>query len=304
MTVTCGLRADVLGACPQFVDVLAIASYRPGYLPYPARLTVQLADGGSRTCVLKASKDTATIEREALALGALEDLAFPAPRILGNGTLRDDAGVPMAFLVLSKLSGEPLPWIALSDLTTAYRTCQMVGRAIDALHKLTPHLLSHPLAAMLPSITLAGELETIVERGGPWLSEPGFARALELLPARLPRHAAPLVFSNGDYNPLNFMTDGSTVTGWLDFEHATFEDPLIGLAKFLLWADDEFGWAAGAKAGLVERYLYEHGIAPEAFWVRLVLRGLWHLQGADPGNPPPYMQKVIASAMERLIATS
>ena len=97
------LRNALLGACPQFVDVLAIASYRPGYLPYPARLTVQLADGGSRTCILKASRDAANIAREALALGALEDLAFPAPRILGKGALRDDAGVPLTFLVLTKL---------------------------------------------------------------------------------------------------------------------------------------------------------------------------------------------------------
>lgn len=300
MSVAPDLRSALLRACPQFADILDMASYRPGYLPYPARVTVRLASGNSHVCVLKADADAASIQREAQVYAALEDLAFAAPRLLGNDAFQGDNGELLTFLVLSELPGEPLPWLDLNDLTVAYRTCQLASSAIDALHELTPRLLTHPVAAALPAVTLAAELQATIARGGPWLREPTFARALTLLQDILPNDRGPLVFSNGDYNPLNFLWDGSTVTGWLDFVHARFEDPLIGLAKFLLWADDAYGWGAGAKAGFVERYLYEHDIAPHDFLVRLVLRGLSHLQETDPGKPPRYMQKVIADAVERL----
>ena len=92
----------------------------------------------------------------------------------------------------------------------------------------------------------------------------------------------------------------TTITGWIDFEHACFEDPFIGFAKFVLWADDEYGWGAGAKAGLVERYLYEHHVAPVAFLVRLVLRGLRHIQDTNPADPPHYLLGVITDAVGRL----
>ncbi len=118
----------------------------------------------------------------------------------------------------------------------------------------------------------------------------------------IPQVACPLVFSNGDYNPLNFLVADGALTGWIDFEHACFEDPYIGFAKFLLWANDATGWGAGAKAGLVERYLYEHGVAPADFLGRLVLRGLRHVQETAPANPPVYMLSVIADAVQRLRA--
>ena len=69
----------------------------------------------------------------------------------------------------------------------------------------------------------------IVERGGPWLKVQRFRRAVDFLREALPGFAVPLVFSNGDYNPLNVLHDGGRVTGWVDFEGACFEDPLVRL---------------------------------------------------------------------------
>jgi hypothetical protein len=109
-----------------------------------------------------------------------------------------------------------------------------------------------------------------------------------------------LVFSNGDYNPLNFLVADDAISGWLDFEYACFEDPYIGFAKFVLWADDEYAWGGGARSGLVERYLYEHGLAPAELSVRLVLRGLRHIQDAGPADPPRFMLRVISDAMLQL----
>ena len=89
--------------------------------------------------------------------------------------------------------------------------------------------------------------------------------------------------------------------GYLPYPaRVTLQTKTGGFAKFLLWADDAYGWGAGAKAGLVERYLYDHDVAPVDFWGRLVLRGLHHVQGTSPESPPDYMLHVIVAGVQRL----
>ncbi|WP_230208433.1 hypothetical protein [Microlunatus sp. Gsoil 973] len=120
-----------------------------------------------------------------------------------------------------------------------------------------------------------------------------------MLDEHLPQHRLPLAFSNGDYNPRNVLADDSGLIGWVDFEHAWFEDPLIGFPKFLFWADDS-GWMLASRTGLVERYLYRHRIAPASFAVRVVLRGLTHLVDTNPDDPPAVMIKTMEHALTTL----
>ena len=61
------------------------------------------------------------------------------------------------------------------------------------------------IASALPRRTLLSELDGILARGGPWLSVPLFARIVQRLCPILERIHTPLVFTNGDYNPLNFL---------------------------------------------------------------------------------------------------
>ena len=49
---------------------------------------------------------------------------------------------------------------------------------------------------------------------------------MEVLDEQLPLHRLPLVFSNGDHNPLNVLADDAGVTGWVDFEHACGASPI------------------------------------------------------------------------------
>ncbi len=295
-----GLYTAILSAYPQAAQIVDIQSYRPGYLPYPARITLQTTAGIQTTCVLKVDARTDIANHEAQVLRALTDLHLPVPTVLAGPIAINHENQLAGMLLLSELPGHPLPWLGLTDLADAYCTCRLLYTAVDTLHALTPRVRAHEISAVLPSITLESELQTIIARGGPWFDIPLFAEAVALVQATLPMFTVPLVFSNGDYNPLNFLVVDHTITGWLDFEHACFEDPYIGFAKFVLWADDAYGWGAGAKAGLVERYLYEHNVLPAAFLPRLALRGLWHIQGSDPTHPPEYMLRVVVSAVARL----
>lgn len=294
------LHSAILQMLPQATTILDLQTYRPGYLPYPARVTLQTKSGETAVCVLKVGTDQERIGYEAQVLQALADLDLVVPAVLAEPVTIPTKQEPLTLLLVSELPGEPLPWIALNELDAAYRTCQLVSEAVDKLHALTPAILAHPISVLIPKRTLAAEWEAIRAGGGAWFDVPQFIEAFALVERLLPQLNTPLFFSNGDYNPLNFLVADGALSGWIDFEHACFEDPYIGFAKFLLWADDAYGWGAGAKAGLVERYLFEQGVAPVDFLGRLVLRGLYHVQCMSPENPPSYMLHVIADAVRRL----
>jgi aminoglycoside phosphotransferase len=294
------LQVAVLDAFPPSTRIVAAESYRAGYLPYPARIGLEMADGTLTAGVLKVSAAADRIAHEAEVLRALGELGLSVPTVLAGPLTIDHGSQTVAVLVLSELPGDPLPWLALTDLGEAHLTCRLVLDAVDALHALTPRVRAHPIAARLPVVTVEAELEELITASGSWLDVPWFRSAVELIEARLPTMVTPLVFSNGDYNPLNFLHVGPTLSGWVDFEAARFEDPSIGFAKFLLWADDDYGWGAGAKAGLVERYLYEHNVPSAAFLPRLILRGLAYVQCSDPGHPSDFMLQVIKQAVTHL----
>ena len=293
------LQQAILQIYPQAARIIDIHSFRPGYLPYPARLTLQTTTGDTVICVIKASENAGKINHEAHVLRALAELKLPVPEVLAGPITVPDTSPPLTIMLIGELPGQPLPWLRLTDLAIADQTCRLVHTAIDCLHALTPEVQAHPVAALVPSKTLESEVQTIRARHSAWFDVPLFNEALELVEAALPLHNSPLVFSNGDYNPLNFLTADDELVGFIDFEYACFEDPYIGFAKFLLWADDDFGWGAGAKSGLVERFLYTHQVPPSTFLVRLVLRGLSHVQDTSPANPPHYMLQVISDAMHR-----
>jgi hypothetical protein len=182
-----------------------------------------------------------------------------------------------ALMVLSELPGKSLPWRDIT-LAEADLTCRLHQEAVSRLHQLTEQALDEPVAQELPKKSLHAELDGILSRGGPWLDVPVFSEALETLQPILKNIQTPLVFSNGDYNPLNFLHDENSLTGWLDFTGACFEDPLIGFAKLIIWSFDILGWGAGVRAGMVERYLYRQNLSRSNFLPRLVLRCLWRLQ--------------------------
>jgi len=269
--------ALILEAYPSGTEIVEVGPYRPGYMQYPYRASVQLPDGREEICVLKADPLVGGIEREGKLLPVLARLGLSVPSVLAGPRLHPDHPNRGALIVLSELPGEPLPW---GDITLAEAdfTCRLHQEAVTRLHQLTDQLSRDKVARALPKKTLPSELDGIIARGGPWLEVPIFAEAVAHLQPILESIQRPLVFSNGDYNPLNFLHDGISLTGWIDFTGACFEDPLIGFAKFFIWAFDVLGWGAGIRAGLVERYLYNQDLSRSDFMPRLVLRCLWRLQ--------------------------
>ena len=271
------VKSRFLSLLPDGTRILRVQSYRPGYAFYPARVSVQTPEGGGEHYVLKRGSDCQTILREARTLRALRELGLPVPAVFACTAEALEAEETDFLLVMSELPGRALPSIGIDSLTEADVSCQLLVEGVTRLHGLTERVSEHPIAGELPKWTLIDELDSIVRDAGDWMRVDLFALAVNLLSELLPRLPERLVFSNGDYNPLNFLCDGKNLTGFVDFEAACFEDPHIGFAKFVIWSNDDFGWGMARKAGLVERYLYSQNVSRQEFAPRLVLRCLRHI---------------------------
>ena len=268
------IKTLVLAGFPEGSQVVQATSYRPDYLPFPMRILVKIPSGETESCVVKFNRPD-KMEREVLALRLLDQLGLPAPRLLSEPADANLEGRKM--LVMSEISGRALPWCDLKSLNEAHLACCIMIEGVGRLHALTVQMSALDTGKIFPRMTLIGELNQIKVEAGEWMQVSLFQRALETLSEVIPQISTPLAFTNGDYNPINFLYDGKELCGFVDFEEACFEDPHIGFAKFLIWSYDDYGWGTGVKAGLVERYLYTRNLSQREFAPRLVLRCLRHL---------------------------
>jgi aminoglycoside phosphotransferase len=310
VTVESQIHAAAAALIEPGASVDQVRPFRRLPLPFPAELVLRTSHGLA-ACVVKVAPGSRNQPRqfrdhaaerlniEAVALAALSRIGFDAPSVLaGPATVQTDSGL-YDVLVMTRLPGDPLPWIGVSDIAIVDRTCRLMFEAIDKLQDLTQRLADADITDEIPRRTLDQELTDVSTRPSPWAATRLVQDALEVLHQQLPLLQLPLVFSNGDYNPLNVLADDAGLIGWVDFEHACFEDPLIGFPKFLFWSDDS-GWALASQSGLVERYLYRHRVTPATFAVRVVLRGLTHLYDTDPDDPPTVMLDTIDHAVTTL----
>jgi aminoglycoside phosphotransferase len=272
------VEQSLLSVYPPGTEVLGTHAYRDGYRAFPMRVSVRTPEGSTERCVIKAGDDIDPLTREADVLRCLAGIGLSVPVVLAGPIALTDQNEVGALMVLSEMPGQSLPWCGVTSLAEADLTCRLLIRGVLRLHELTEHVSRHAIAGALPRVTLSSELGEIVQRGGEWLGVSLFTEAIGRLQQVIAGVEVPLVFSNGDYNPLNFLHEREALTGWIDFEAARFEDPHIGFAKFQIWRLDDYGWGTGMRAGLIERYLYAQSVSRREFAPRLVLRCLRHLQ--------------------------
>lgn len=72
----------------------------------------------------------------------------------------------------------------------------------------------------------------------------------------------------------------------------------------MIWAFDSYGWGAGARAGLVERYLYTQNVSRSEFTPRLALRCLWRLQRdtSVTGHEDAFQREAIVKTLRDALA--
>jgi len=275
-------RELILSAFPRGSAIREWSSYRPWYLVYPVRVCVELPGGIRDYCVVKTDRVAGGLGLEARLLPVLSRLGLPVQTILAGPTAHPEYPEGGPLLVVRELPGKSLPFIN-STLEEIDLVTRLLEVGLRRLHGVTSALRRISFTPALPERTLPMELEGIKTIGGPWFDDPLFARAVKILDPACRAVQTPLAFTNGDYNPLNFLHIDGTLSGYVDFCGARFEDPYLGLAKFLIWSFD-LGWCSGGRGGLVERLLYSFNVSRREFAPRLALRCLGLLQSDVPMN--------------------
>jgi aminoglycoside phosphotransferase (APT) family kinase protein len=286
-------EALVLSVCPPGSRIAEARFHRTKWLPCPVLVQVALASGGEISLNLRQDLHVGGVETEARLLPVLARWGLPVPELLAGPVTDPDRPELSPVTVLTVLPGKDLGTLSWTGSVPPRRIAWAGGLVLEAvarLHALTEPLDREEVARHLRRTSLSTIFESILERGGPWLEEPVFTEAAKRLKPILAELNAPLVFSNGDYNPGNFLSDGERLTGFVDFGLSCFEDPHYGFAKY--WTYD---WSPFNHAGLVERYLVSQGLTLPDFAPRLAVRCLWTLQReiAVEGEPSAYRSAVL-----------
>ncbi len=210
-------EADFRSVFPVGTTIVHSQSYRPGYQRYPMCVHLKSPAGVVQRCVVKV-KPPDLIERVIQTLNILAALGLAVPEVR-SGPLPLLAE-NLAMVVLSELPGRCLPWCGISSLAEADATCLLLLEGIASLHGLTDQVREFDGASALPRYTLQSEFADTIVAAGDWNDDAVFRQAVDIAREALAGAETPLVFSNGDYNPQNFIYDGQALTGFVDFEGA------------------------------------------------------------------------------------
>lgn len=275
-----------------FQQQLVLSAFEPGtriiarepfgHRSRPFRVRVAQPSGAETTVVVRTSLHWDGVVTEARLLPTLAALGLPVPQLLaGPGADPDAANADAMTSLLSFLPGETLLQVGLSSPEGIEESGELLIEAVARLQALTAPLLETSLGQNLRRRDLLTELQMITEARGEWLEQPVFQQAVRRLAPVLADIAELLLFSNGDYQPENFLCEDHRLSGILDFESACLEDPHYGFAIYPLY--DIYPLY---KAGFLKKYLRHAGLSAREFAPRLALRCLWKLQhGIEPDNP-------------------
>lgn len=292
----------VLGACPRGSRVVRAEYFRKEYVPGPIQVAVRTPDESERILVIRLARH-GSVEDEAHLLPILARLGLPVPEVLAGPEEDPDLpGNPLVALYTL------LPGVNLQELSEgSVEDCKLAAKlVVDAatwLAEVTPMLRVEPEADFLHTVTLCDRLDMIVDAGGPWLGVDMFGRAVERLRPVLKGVAEAPVFTGGDNQPANFLTDGEGISGFVDFEMASYQDFLFGFAKYPIYDLHPLN-----KAGLISYLMNEKGFSSEEFHIRVALGCLATLQREIPlnGGDHEYRSHVIdllTEALEKVCPT-
>ena len=292
-------EALLLSVCPAGGRIVEARPVRKKWLPCPSRAWVALPSGETLPLILRLDCHRGGVEREAAVLPTLARLGLPVPALLAGPVFDPDRPTIGAMSVLSVLPGENLGNLTWSDAMPVERSNALIHEAIARLHAMTGPLANGGIAGFLPRQTLADELQVLAAKAGPWRDQPRFAEAVQCLRPVVASIATPLAFTNGDYNPGNFLSDGQALTGFVDFAGACFEDPHAGFAQYAI-----YDWSPFNHAGVVERYQEMRALSQRAFAPRMAVRCLRPLRREVPvaGGNGRYREHVLGLLDQALAA--
>lgn len=273
VTLTSAELKAVLGVNSDFLSIKK-AEYFDNYdLPCPVRVTVETKNGETVDLVLRQNRH-GEVEKEIQMFDALREYGLPVPGVLA-GPFRNDSGESEA--VYGLLPGENLQKLSMRSDKDLRGAKDLLVEAVIALTDATPFIEKHDVAKSMPRVTLLTELEQLTTEPNPWLHEEVYKSAIHYLQKSFEHVNTPLVISNGDYQPGNFLAKDGKVTGYLDFESASFQDPMMGFVKYPI-----YDLLPLSRTDVVETFLHKKGFSQVDFRLRLALGCLKTLKKEIP----------------------
>lgn len=263
----------ILRSDPSFRSVSKSAYFDNYDLPCPVRVTLETNSGEKRVVVLRKARH-GDIEKEVEILRALEEFGLPVPEVL-TGPFQNENGERAA--VYSLLPGENLQKFSMRSPEGLQKVKLLLIEAVIRLSEASDFMARHKISAFIPRHSLSYRLETLQTASSDWIDEEIFQRALKRLEAVFSEIKTPLVFSNGDYQPGNFLTQDGEITGFLDFESVSFQDPLMGFVKYPIYELQPL-----SETDVVSKFLELAGFSEQDFASRLALGCLQTLQKEIP----------------------
>ncbi|KKU51993.1 MAG: hypothetical protein A3A28_05155 [Candidatus Sungbacteria bacterium RIFCSPLOWO2_01_FULL_47_32] len=263
----------LLGVSADYRSIVK-AEYFDNYdLPCPVLVTIKTAGGNLVDVVLRQNRH-GEVRTEIQMFHALEEFGLPVPKVLA-GPFQNDAGE--SEVVYSLLPGENLQKLSMRSEDGLQEAKRLLVSAVLILMNATPFIEKHEVAKLMPRFTLAMELEDLNKEDNQWFHEKVFQEAVDYLRNVLKNVDTPLVISNGDYQPGNFLAKDGKITGYLDFESASFQDPMMGFVKYPI-----YDLLPLSRTDIVDTFLYQKGFSKNDFKLRLALGCLKTLRKEIP----------------------
>lgn len=226
------------------------------------RVTVTSKDGSDATVVLRKNRH-GEIEKEARIFRLLKTCGLPVPEVLME-PFKNEQGESVA--VYSLLPGENLQKLAMKSDKDLSEAKELLIESVTKLIETTDLVRQSEIGKELPELTLATELGSVKSSDSPWIKEKVYINALEKLTPIFEKITTPLVLTNGDYQPGNFLAQEGKITGFLDFESPSFRDPLMGFVKYPI-----YDLVPLSDTDLIEVFLERNGFSRQDFNYRLAL---------------------------------
>lgn len=261
----------ILDSDPEIRSITKAVYFDNYNLPCPILVTVA-TDVGGQGLVLRKTRH-GDVKREVQLLALLGEYGLPVPAILA-GPFVNEQGETAA--VYSLLPGENLQKLSSRSEEGLESAKNLLIEAVGRLTAATRFVSSSETARSVPRKTLAAQLAYVTE-ANPWSEHDVFGQAVDCLGRVIPEIDTPLVLTNGDYQPGNFLAEDGKLTGFLDFESALFQDPLIGFAKYPI-----YDLRPLSRTDLIERFVKQEGFTMADFNIRLALMCLMILKKEVP----------------------
>ena len=255
-------QENVLKIDPSYQSISEAVYFDNYDLPCPVRVSVTTKDNKIVTLVLRKNRH-GDVENEVKIFRALKEFGLPVPEVLVE-PFKNEEDEYVA--ILSLLPGENLQKLGMRSDEGLAQAKELLVQAVMTLTSATDFIRKHEVSKIIPSISLTKELEDVNVEENPWFKEKVFQNAVQKLKSILENITTPLVLSNGDYQPGNFLAQDGKITGFLDFESLSFQDPIMGFVKYPI-----YDLLPLSRTDIVKIFLDKKGFSEKDFNNRLAL---------------------------------